>query len=94
MQVCQGEVTSQDVSTIVNPTNTQLSAEHGVSEAIASAAGPCFKQSCKDILAASGGKMSRGETAITVLPAGAAPHLKCQHIIHAVLPLRTGIHHD
>ena len=90
LQVCQEELTSQDVYVIVNPTNTRLEADSGVSKAIATAGGPSFRDSCNDTIAARSGQMSRGETAVTLLPAGTVCQLKCQCVVHAVLPYRTG----
>ncbi len=90
LQVCQAELTSQDVCAIVNPTNTRLQADSGLSKAISTAGGPTFQEGCNDILAARSGQMQRGETAVTLLPAGTVCQLKCQCVVHAVMPHRTG----
>ena len=74
----------------MNPTNTKLEADSGVSKAISTAGGPTFQDSCNDILAARSGQMFRGETAVTLLPAGTVCQLRCQCVVHAVMPHRTG----
>ncbi len=74
----------------MNPTNTKLEADSGVSKTISTAGGPSFRDSCNDILAARSGQMLRGETAVTLLPAGTVCQLKCQCVVHAVMPHRTG----
>ena len=90
LQVCQEDLTLQDVDVIVNPTSTTLQTDQGVSNAIASAGGPTFSDSCNEILAASSGQLSRGDTAVTMLPATATHGLKCRCVVHAVMPQRTG----
>lgn len=90
LQVCPGDLVSQTVCVIVNPSNPKLEADCAVTEALAAAGGPAFSDSCKDILAANSGQMSHGETAVTVLPAGATSQLKSKYITHAVMPQQNG----
>lgn len=90
LQTCQEDLALQDVEVIVNPTSTMLQTDQGVSKAIASAGGPTFLDSCNEILAASLGQLSRGDTAVTMMPATAAHGLKCRCVVHAVMPQRTG----
>ncbi len=48
LQVAQGDVTKQQVTGIVNPTNTSLFLAGRVSSNIAYAMGPGFQQTCDD----------------------------------------------
>ena len=92
LQVCQGELISQDVRAVVNPTNTRLQTESGVSKAIALAVGPCFTRSCRDILMniTVAGQLSSGATAMTDLPTSVNNRVKFQHVIHAIVPRYSG----
>ncbi len=84
MQVVKGDLTKQQVTGIVNPTNTHL-ARGGASDHIAKAAGPGFAKNCDAVLARQG---SLAEGSSGVSQAGGA--LRCRYIIHAAGPHYTG----
>jgi O-acetyl-ADP-ribose deacetylase (regulator of RNase III) len=89
LQVVQGDVTKQQVSGIVNPTNTSLSLAGRVSSRIAFAMGPGFQQTCDDFLASlPDGQRSLAEGSSAVTQAGRG--LLCQYIIHAAGPMYHG----
>lgn len=90
MQVVKGDLTKQQVSAIVNPTNGRLSSWGGASGPIAQTAGPSYVQDCKDLL----DNLPDGQTAV---PECSSAVMACsgagawQHVIHAVVP-RYGEH--
>ena len=89
LQVVQGDVTKQQVSGIVNPTNTSLSLAGRVSSRIAFAMGPGFQQNCDDFLASlpdGQRSLTEGSSAVTQTGGG----LSCQYIIHAAGPVYHG----
>ena len=80
----KGDLTKQQVTGIVNPTNTHL-ARGGASDHIAKAAGPGFAKNCDAVLAGQG-SLVEGSSVVT--QAGGA--LLCRYIIHAAGPHYTG----
>lgn len=89
MQLVKGDLTKQQVTAIVNPTNTRLYSTGGVSGHIAKKAGPSFEQECKAVVAS----LPDGQTSV---PEGSSAVMPCnrgtawQHIIHAVVPSYSG----
>ena len=89
LQVVQGDVTKQQVSGIVNPTNTSLSLAGRMSSRIAFAMGPGLQQTCDDFLASlPNGQRSLAEGSSAVTQAGRG--LLCQYLIHAAGPMYHG----
>jgi len=87
--VVKGNLTQQQVTAIINPTNSQLGLTGGVSKHIANAAGPSLEKDCKaflDGLPAGQRAVPMGRSAVT-MGSGTLP---CQYIIHAVGPHYTG----
>ncbi len=85
MQVVKGNLTKQQVTGIVNPTDGKLGISGGVSKRIARATGAHFEQDCQDLLA----HLPDGQTCV---PVGSSVvmtntgRLPCQYIIHTVGP--------
>ncbi len=93
MQVVKGNLTQQQVSAIVNPTNNQLGLTGGVSKHIAKAAGPDLGKACQALLASlpPGHKaVPVGSSALTSCSGKSFKSIPCQHIIHAVGPHYNG----
>ena len=84
VQVVKGDLTKQQVTGIVNPTNTHL-ARGGASGHIAKAAGHGFAKNCDAVLAGQG-SLAEGSSVVT--QAGGA--LLCCYIIHAAGPHYSG----
>jgi len=82
--VLQGDITREQVDTIVNAANSGLRGGGGVDGAIHRAAGPQLMAECDKIRAAQGG-CPTGSAVIT--PAG---NLPCRYVIHAVGPVWHG----
>ena len=78
--VLQGDITREQVDTIVNAANSGLRGGGGVDDSIHRAAGPELMQECDKIRASQGG-CPTGSAVIT--PAG---NLPCRYVIHAVGP--------
>ncbi|DBB13513.1 TPA: Poly (ADP-ribose) polymerase, variant 4 [Trebouxia sp. C0006] len=93
VQVVKGNLTQQQVSAIVNPTNNQLGLTGGVSKHIAKAAGPDLEKACQALLASlpPGHKaVPVGSSAVTSCSGKSYKSIPCQHIIHAVGPHYNG----
>ena len=85
MQVAKGNLTKQQVTGIVNPTDDKLGTSGGVSKRIAKATGPHFKQDCQDLLA----HLPDGQTCVPIGSSVVVTYtgrLPCQYIIHTVGP--------
>ena len=86
VQIVKGDLTKQQVTAFVNPTNCHLSLSRQVSSHCASAVGPAFQQICDDYLESPpDGHTTLAEGSSAVAPAGAGG-LLCQDNILAAGP--------
>ncbi|XP_038071234.1 uncharacterized protein LOC119740105 [Patiria miniata] len=85
ISVCQGDITKQSVSAVVNPTDPALRNAGGVSRALASAAGAPLQKHCLDMM------KSRPNNVLNITECILTPgfNLNCL-IIHAVGPGKNG----
>lgn len=89
MQVVKGNLTKQQVTAIVNPTDERLTISAGVSKSIAKAAGPNFRRDCQDLLAdLPDGQASVPEGSCIAMANNSS--IPCQYIIQTAGPAYTG----
>jgi O-acetyl-ADP-ribose deacetylase (regulator of RNase III) len=77
IELCQGDITKQEVDAIVNAANSRLAGGGGVDGAIHRAGGPAIMAECRKI-----GGCSTGNAVITT-----GGNLPARHVIHTVGPV-------
>lgn len=85
-EICQGDITKEELDAIVNAANEYLAGGGGVDGAIHRAAGPTLMDACRKVKPRRDGvRCPLGSAVLTE-----AGKLPCKHVIHAVGPVWEG----